>query len=199
MTRPVVVIAFGLLATLSAKESGASFQEVIDAFLAQAPIKVGFHYTLTQGDFQQAATGVLYVAARGVFRLELWDKIYSSDGTSLYLHDKNTHQTVIDSLRWTTMNLWLRLLHGELPSGTEVTVAPAEDGMVRFRFHHQQPTWSGELRVDTLSGSLRDMRIIEEGELEHHIRLELPESWTDPHSATFMQLQDLPGSRLDLR
>lgn len=199
MTRQVVLLTFGLLAAPWAQESGASFQEVVDTFLAQAPVKVGYHYTLTRGDFQQESMGVIYLAARGVFRLELWDKIYSSDGTSLYLHDKNTHQTVIDSLRWTAMNLWVRLLHGELPPVTDVTVAPAEDGMVRFRFHHQQPDWSGEMRVDTLSGSLRDMRIIEEGELEHHIRLELPESWTEPHLDAFMQLQDLPGSRLDLR
>ncbi len=199
MTRPVLLLTFGLLAAPWAQEGGASFQEVVDAFLAQAPVKVGYHYILTQGDFQQEATGVIYLAARGVFRLELWDKIYSSDGISLYLHDKNTRQTVIDSLQWTALNLWVRLLHGELPPVTDVTVATAEDGMVRFRFHHQQPSWSGELGVDTLSGSLRDIRLIEEGELEHHIRLELPESWTEPRQAAFMQLRDLPGTRLDLR
>ena len=199
MTRRIVLLAFGLLTVPWAQESGASFEEAVDAFLAQAPVKMGYHYTLTQGDFQQEATGVIYLAARGAFRLDLWDKIYSSDGTSLYLHDKNTHQTVIDSLQWAAMNLWVRLLHGELPPLTDVTVAPGKDGMVRFRFDHQQPNWSGEMQLDTLSGSLREIRIIEEGDLEHHIRLGLPESWTEPHRDAFMQLRDLPGSRLDLR
>ena len=154
----------GLLLVPAARgQQEQSFRAALDAFLARAPMKVSYHYTLTGGGFEQDTTGVMVLVSPRIFRLELWDKVYGSDGSSFYVHDRNTHQTVIDSLRWTEMNLWVRLLNGELPPGTAVAAAgPAREGAARWELSHEEPWWLAVVEVDTLSWSVREMQLYEE-------------------------------------
>ena len=163
-------------------------------------MKVNYHYTLTSGSFRQDTTGTLVLIGPGVFRLELWDKVYGSDGSSLYLHDRNTRQTVIDSLRWTEVNLWVRLLHGDLPPGTVTTLAkPSPEGMVRWELRHEEPWWLGMVEIDTTSWTIREILLHEEPEWQHLIQLDMPEPWNSTNPDSLVTLEDLPGTRLDLR
>ncbi len=201
MVREFVVLIAGLLVAHPVQgQQERQFQEAVAAFLAQAPLKISYHYTLTDGEFQQDTTGVMVLISPGVFRLELWDKVYGSDGVSLYLHDRNTHQTVIDSLRWSDVNPWVRLLHGELPPGTIVTAAGfSRKGEMRWELRHNEPWWSGIVAVDTTTWSIREIQLREELGWQHLVRLDRPEPWEHPRPEAFMTLQDLPGTRLDLR
>jgi hypothetical protein len=172
----------------------------MDAFLTNAPMKVNYHYTLTSGDFRQDTTGTLVLVEPGVFRLELWDKVYGSDGSSLYLHDRNTHQTVIDSLRWTEMNLWVRLLNGELPAGTVVVPGDlSSEGATLWELSHEEPWWFGVVEIDTTTWTIREILLREEPEWQHLIRLDVPKPWNSTNSDSLITLEDLPGTRLDLR
>jgi len=199
MSRVRRLILLGLIATLTAGDGAARFQAAMGAFLAQAPLKVGYHYTVEQGDFKQEQAGTLYLARRGVFRLELWDKVYGSDGQSLYLHDLNTHQTIIDSLRWTDVNLWMRVLNEELPVGTQVTVAKGGEKGLTFHLDYGRQ-WQGVVAVDTAAHAIREIVVHErDRQFRHHIILEQPQSWDGGDSLGYVTLQDLPGLRLDLR
>jgi len=163
-------------------------------------MKVNYHYTLTSGDFRQDTTGKMVLLEPAVFRLELWDKVYSSDGSSLYLHDRNTHQTVIDSLRWTEVNLWVRLLQGKLPEGTVVSPGePSGEDTTRWELSHEEPWWYSIVTVDTTTWSVREIRLCEEQGWEHLVRLDVPEPWNNTNPDSFIALEDLPGTRLDLR
>ena len=201
MIRSPLLLAVGLfLAPAAHGQQGEPFHRMVDAFLARTPMKVNYHYTLTSGSFRQDTTGTLVLIGPGVFRLELWDKVYGSDGSSLYLHDRNTHQTVIDSLRWTDMNLWVRLLHGDLPPGTVTTLAePSHEGIVRWELRHEEPWWFSVVRIDTSAWIIREIQLREELEWQHLVRLGVPESWNNTNPDSFITLEDLPGQRLDLR
>ncbi len=201
MIRPSLLLAIGLLLAPAAQgQQEKPFRRVMDAFLANAPMKVNYHYTLTSGDFRQDTTGTLVLVGPGVFRLELWDKVYGSDGSSLYLHDRNTHQTVIDSLRWTEMNLWVRLLHGKLPAGTVVVPGDSSsEGATRWELSHEEPWWFGVVEIDTTTWTIREILLREEPEWQHLIRLDMPKPWNSTNSDTLITLEDLPGTRLDLR
>ena len=201
MIRPALLLAIGLLLAPTAQgQQGKPFSRVMDAFLANAPMKVNYHYTLKSGDFRQDTTGTLVLVEPGVFRLELWDKVYGSDGSSLYLHDRNTHQTVIDSLRWTEVNLWVRLLNGDLPAGT--VVVPGEssnEDATRWELSHEEPWWFGVVEIDTTTWTIREILLREEPEWQHLIRLDVPKPWNSTNSDSLITLEDLPGTRLDLR
>lgn len=201
MVREFVVLIAGLLVAHPVQgQQARQFQEAVTAFLVQAPLKISYHYTLTDGEFQQDTTGVMVLVRPSVFRLELWDKVYGSDGASLYLHDRNTHQTVIDSLRWSDVNPWVSLLHGELPSGTVVTAAGfSRKGEMRWELRHNEPWWSGIVAVDTTTWCIREIQLREELGWQHMVRLGVPESWNNTNLDSFITLEDLPGQRLDLR
>ena len=201
MIRPSLLLAIGLLLAPAAQgQQEEPFSRVMDAFLANAPLKVNYHYTLTSGDFRQDTTGTLVLVEPGVFRLELWDKVYGSDGSSLYLHDRNTHQTVIDSLRWTEVNLWVRLLHGELPAGTVVVPGDlSSEGATSWELSHEEPWWFGVVEIDTTTWTIREILLREEPEWQHLIRLDVPKPWNSTNSDSLITLEDLSGTRLDLR
>ncbi len=189
-----------LLAPAAQGQQEELFHKVMDTFLAGTPMKMGYHYTLTSGDFRQDTTGTLVMIKPGVFRLELWDKVYGSDGSSLYLHDRNTHQTVIDSLRWTEMNLWVQLLHGELPVGTVVALGKSSsEGTTRWELSHEEPWWSGVVKIDTTSWTIREILLHEEPEWQHLIQLDMPQPWNSTNPDSIITLKDLSGTRLDLR
>lgn len=196
----VLIAGSMLLAPASQGQPDQSFQEAISNYLARAPLRTVYQYTLTAGEFHQDTSGTLILIGPSRFRLELWDKVYGSDGSSLYLHDRNTRQTVIDSLRWTAVNLWVRLLQGELPSGTTTTsVDLSPEGLVRWELEHENPGWFGVVKVDTSTWSVREIRLREEQGWEHLVRLDVPEPWNHTNLDSFMTLEDLPGIRLDLR
>ena len=136
-----LLVAFSLFAGSLAAQREPALRGVLEAYLDRAPMIVNFHYTFTQDDFRHDTSGVLILLGANVFRLELWDKVYGSDGSSLYLYDRNTHQTVIDSLRWSDLSLWLRLLNGSLPAGTDVVAASGQDGESRWELRHTEPWW----------------------------------------------------------
>jgi|GEM_PF-6528870 len=201
MIRPALLLTIGLLLAPAAQgQPEKPFHKMMDAFLANTPMKVNYHYTLTSGDFRQDTTGTLILIGPGVFRLELWDKVYGSDGRSLYLHDRNTHQTVIDSLRWTEVNLWVRLLHSKLPAGTVVTPGESSsEGTAHWELSHEEPWWFSVVAVDTTTWSVREIRLREEQGWEHLVQLDVPEPWNNSNPDSFTALEDLSGTRLDLR
>lgn len=201
MVRLHVPLVVGLLLIPPAQgQQEQQFQEEVAAYLARAPMKIRYHYTLTEGEFQLDTTGVMVLVSPSVFRLELWDKVYASDGSSLYLHDRNTHQTVIDSLRWTEISLWVRLLHGELPPGTAAArIEPSQKGRVLWELSHEDPRWHGAVMLDSTVWSIREIQLREELGWEHLVRLEVPEPWDSTSQHGHITLQDLPGTRLDLR
>lgn len=201
MPRPAAwLIAGQLVATGLSGQQDDQLRAALDSYLALAPMKVEFRYELAQGDFRRDTTGTMFLFDHDGFRLELWDKVYGSDGTSLYLYDRNTRQTVIDSLRWPEVNLWLRLLHGELPAGTKVTAAGrAASGAVLWQLRHDQPRWVAEVAIDTASWSLREVQLDESGGFSHRLRFVPPVPWDGQHPRALMTLQDLGGQRLDLR
>ncbi|MFB0516175.1 MAG: hypothetical protein ACETWG_06180, partial [Candidatus Neomarinimicrobiota bacterium] len=163
MVRPHALLIAGLLFACPAMgQPERRFQDMVAAFLAQAPMLLQYHYTLTDDDFQFDTTGVMVLVGPSVFRLELWDKIYASDGRSLYLYDRNTRQTVIDSLRWTEVNLWVRLLYGELPPETiAIRARPSRKGLVRWEMRHAEPSWFATVELDSTTWTIRDIRLQE--------------------------------------
>jgi hypothetical protein len=200
--KPLIPVSLlGFLLYLSAQEPPhGRFQEVMDAYLSRTPMGISYHYSFTDGSFQQDTSGTMVILDSGKFRLDFWDKVYGTDGASLYLHDRNTHQTVIDSLRWTDMNLWVRLLQGELPTATLVRPGtPSAPDMLQWNLSHESPWWSANVVVDSISGMIREIQVSEDTGWEHRVRLDDPERRLIPDPQAFLRLQDLPGIRLDLR
>ncbi|MCH7497564.1 MAG: hypothetical protein IH971_06915 [Candidatus Marinimicrobia bacterium] len=175
-------------------------QGALRAYLDKAPMLVHFRYTLAQGSFRRDTTGVLMLPGPTGFRLELWDKVYASDGEALYLHDRNTHQTIIDSLRPSEATLWVRLLRGELPAGT-VVAPPArqEGGRVLWELRHSAPWWQADVVMDTSSWAVRQILLREGADISHRLQLQEPVPWRLEQPALRLTLRDLPGKRLDLR
>jgi hypothetical protein len=162
-------------------------------------MQLDYHYSVSREEFQQDTTGTLYLAAPGVFRLTLWDKVYGSDGRSLYLHDLNTHQTVIDSLRWTDVHLWVRLLQGQLPAGTRQVLSDTDHDLPVWILSHEAPYWQAAVTVDTAAVRIVEIRLYESAGWEHIVQLDPPLPWQSDRLETWIKLEDLPGIRLDLR
>jgi hypothetical protein len=195
----LALLLLGLPLCVSATDDDTEeFLNTIESFVDNAPMIVTYHYTLTQDDFHQDTTGTLILMESNVFRLTFWDKIYGSDGTSLYVHDKNTRQTIIDSLRWTELHLWLQILNGELPPDTRISQQPLDGQFSKWLLTHLQPTWSCTVIMDTLTSRLTEVRLKEE-DWEHVLRLDVPLPYAASDSVKLVSLDDLPGIRLDLR
>ncbi|MFC1484092.1 hypothetical protein ACFL6Q_03460 [Candidatus Neomarinimicrobiota bacterium] len=195
----LALLLLGLpLCVLATDDDTEEFLHTIGAFVNKAPMIISYHYALTQDDFHQDTTGTLILMESNVFRLTFWDKIYGSDGTSLYVHDKNTRQTIIDSLRWTELHPWLRILNGELPPGTRITQQPSDGLFSNWLLTHLQPMWICTVIVDTLASRITEIRL-QEGDWEHVLRLDVPLPYANSASAKLVSLDDLPGIRLDLR
>ena len=178
---------------------GENLDQVVAQFLSRAPMQLNYHYSISREEFQQDTTGTLYLAAPGSFRLTLWDKVYGSDGHSLYLHDRNTRQTVIDSLRWTDVQLWVRLLQGKLPPGTRQALSSTEHDLPVWILSHEGPYWEAAVTVDKAGARIIEIRLYESAGWEHTIRLDPPVPWKNNLMETWIRLEDLPGIRLDLR
>ncbi len=187
-----------LLAPLAAQQP--TLEQVLANFVEHAPLSMEYSYDLTGSDFHREITGAIYLAEPAVFRLELDDKVYAAIDDLLYLHDLNTHQTIIDSLRWSELQPWVRLLNGELPTGTEVTFRDVNGNKPRFIIRPPREEWTAEATLDSLTGLISTITF-DDGvsELDHRIELSLPESWAPAFRDTFFTLLDLPGVRLDLR
>jgi hypothetical protein len=199
MKSTLALFLLGLpLCVLATDDDTEEFLHTIKAFGNKAPMIISYHYTLTQDDFHQDTTGTLILIEPNVFRLTFWDKIYGSDGTSLYVHDKNTRQTIIDSLRWTELHPWIQILNGELPPDTRISQQPLERQFSKWLLTHLQPTWSCSVIMDTVASRLTEVRLTEEN-WEHFLRLDAPLPYADSASAKLVSLDDLPGIRLDLR
>ena len=193
-----MVAGWMLITTLPGQDP--AFQQALTRFLEQAPLAVEYRYLFAGEDLEREFRGTVYLAEPAVFRLEIWDKVYASNGVLLYLHDLNTHQTIIDSLRWSEVNLWVGLLNGELPPDSRIT--PLEPGEDAPGFLIESPTqpWTATTLIDTTSG-LIDTIIIREndGQWDHRISFRPPTAWEAAARDTFFTLLDLPGVRLDLR
>lgn len=187
-----------LLASLAAQQP--TLEQVLVNFVEHAPLSMEYSYDLTGSNFHREITGAFYLAEPAVFRLELDDKVYAAIDGLLYLHDLNTHQTIIDSLRWPELQPWVRLLNGELPTGTEVTFRDVNGNEPRFIIRPPREEWTAEASLDSLTGLISTITF-DDGvsELDHRIDLSLPESWAPASRDTFFTLLDLPGVRLDLR
>ena len=187
-----------LLAPLAAQQP--TFAQVLANLVERAPLSMKYRYDLTGSDFHREIRGAIYLAEPAVFRLELDDKVYAAIDGLLYLHDLNTHQTIIDSLRWSELQPWVRLLNGVLPTETEVTFRGDNGKEPRFIIRPTQEEWTAEATLDSLSGLISTITI-DDGvsELDHRIAMAIPESWEPASRDTFFTLLDLPGVRLDLR
>ena len=172
--------------------------QAIESFVGRAPLTIAYHYTLIQYDFQQDTTGTLILLKPNVFRLTFWDKIYGSDGASLYVHDKNTRQTIIDSLRWTELHPWLQILNGEIPRTTRVSRLPSDGELSKWSLAHLEQMWICSVATDTVANRITEIRL-QEGEWEHILVLDAPLPYTNSGLTKLVSLSDLPGVRLDLR
>ena len=193
-----LVVGWALITTLPGQ--APAFQQALTKFLERAPLAVEYRYLLTGDDLQREFNGTIYLAEPAVFRLEIWDKVYAADGALLYLHDLNTHQTIIDSLRWSEVNLWIGLLNGELPPKTMITPLTPGEGAPGFLIESLSQPWTATALIDTTSG-LIDTFIIREHDSgwDHRISFLSPTAWEATARDTFFTLLDLPGIRLDLR
>ncbi len=193
-----LVAGWGLITILPGQEP--AFQQALNRFLEQAPLAVEYRYLLTGDDLQREFKGTIYLAEPAVFRLEIWDKVYAANGALLFLHDLNTHQTVIDSLRWSEVNLWIGLLNGELPPESLITPLEPVEGAPGFLIESSSQPWTATVLIDTASG-LIDTIIIRERDSgwDHSISFLSPTAWEAAARDTFFTLLDLPGVRLDLR
>ncbi len=193
-----LVVGWALITTLSGQDP--AFQQALNRFLEQAPLAMEYRYLLTGEDLLREFRGTIYLAEPAVFRLKIWDKVYASNGVLLYLHDLNTHQTVIDSLRWSEVNLWIGLLNGELPPESRITPLEPGEGAPGFLIESSSQPWTATALIDTASG-LIDTIIIRENDSgwDHRISFQSPTTWEAAARDTFFTLLDLPGVRLDLR
>jgi hypothetical protein len=187
-----------LITTLPGQDP--AFQQALTRFLEQAPLAVEYRYLFTGEDLQREFRGTVYLAEPAVFRLEIWDKVYASNGVLLYLHDLNTHQTVIDSLRWSEVNPWIGLLNGELPPESRITPLEPLEGAPGFLIESSIQPWTATALIDTTSGLIDTIIIMEnDSGWDHRISFQSPTAWEVVARDTFFTLLDLPGVRLDLR
>lgn len=196
MTGPLVA-ALLLVAASGRPQAEADLGAVMERYLAPAPMQVAYSYTIGNSDFSDATQGVLYLQAPSIFRLSFFDKVYGSDGASVYLHDTNTHQTVIDSLRRDDMQLWLSLLSGQLPQGAQLVGSRRADGLSHLDLVGPDGQWDAELTVMEATGAIVRIVVVDGAGLRAVIDLETPQPWTPPDG--WIRLDDLPGERLDLR
>jgi len=201
VTKPAILLVTDFfLVCLAFGQLGITFENMMTDFLASSPIQLSYYYALSDGRFSQDMNGTMVLIEPGKFRLDLWDKIYSSDGSSLYLYDRNTRQTVIDSLRWSDVNLWVRLLQGDLPAGT----VSAHDespppGIFRFELLNEELQWVCTVDVDTSTRAIQEIMLKDDQGWEHLVRLQAPTPWNGMNLDSVLALKDLPGLRLDLR
>ncbi len=198
MRRPAIALLLLLHAGAAGQEANA-LDSLTRRMLDSAPFLLAYHYSISADDFQQATSGTLYVAAAAVFRLDMFDKVYGSDGSSLYLHDRNTRQTVIDSLRMEELLIWLRLLAGDPPEDVVVGRLTREGRGQRLAISHSGDLWAGDLLLDDDSGAIRQVRIREANGWRHSIDLQPRRPWLSRTREQWVRLEDLPGKRLDLR
>ena len=194
-----------MLTVASADPQGdADLGAVMARYLEAAPMQVTYRYTIEQGNTEQGdvaetTRGTLYLSAPSVFRLSFVDKVYGSDGASVYLHDTNTHQTVIDSLRRSDMQLWMQLLSGQMPPGAEIVNRSIDGKLTRINFRGPKDQWQAELSVISATGALSRINVTEQSGLTAVIDLDPPQKWTPESMDAWIRLTDLAGERLDLR
>ncbi len=200
MSRRLWPLVAGWVLITSLPGQDPALRQALARFLEQAPLAVEYRYLLTGEDLVREFRGTVYLAEPAVFRLEIWDKVYASNGVLLYLHDLNTHQTVIDSLRWSEVNLWIGLLNGQLPPNRRITPLGPVEGAPGFLIKSATQPWTASALIDTTSG-LIDTIIIRENDSgwDHWISFQSPTAWEATARDTFFTLLDLPGVRLDLR
>lgn len=197
--KPPGIALLLLLHSGLAGQAANALDSLAQGMLASAPFQMAYDYSISADEFQQAISGTLYVAAAAVFRLDMFDKVYGSDGSSLYLHDRNTRQTIIDSLRMDELFIWLRLLAGHPPEDVLVGRLTGEDRGQRLAISHTGALWSGELLLDAASGAIRQVQIIEVNGWRHSIDFQPRRPWLSQTREQWVRLEDLPGERLDLR
>lgn len=197
MIRFLILLIIGLPIYTLADDSD-EFRRTIELVVGKAPQVIAYHYSLVGYDFQQDTTGTLILLKPDVFRLTFWDKVYGSDGASLYVHDKNTRQTIIDSLKWTALPPWLQILNGEIPRTIRISRLPSDGELSKWSLLHLEQMWICSVTIDTLATRLTEIRL-EEGDWEHNLLLGTPLPYTDFDLSKLVTLEDLPGTRLDLR
>ena len=199
MIRFLVVLLFGLpICAVADDNDTEEFVQVIETIVEHAPLTIAYHYTFIQSDFQQDTTGTLILLAPNVFRITFWDKVYGSDGTSVYVHDRNTKQTIIDSLKWTELPPWLQILNGEVPHSINIARLPSEGELPKWSLAHHRKGWICSVTIDTLANRLTEIKL-HEGDLAHILLLDAPLSYPNSGWIELVTLKDLPGVRLDLR
>lgn len=164
-------------------------------------MKIDYTYTLesAEDNFKRTTEGTLFILGTGIFRVTLWDKVYGSDGTSLYLHDLNTRQTIVDSLRWSELNLWVRLLQGHLPAGSKTAISISGKNDRSYILVNMIEHWRGELKFTGKPSMFQTIEFQDAMGWEHKIKLQSPSAIKIKDRAAFISLEDLPGKRLDLR
>ncbi len=176
-----------------------NFAHDLAACLAGRPLAVSYSYTVSGIDFEKSTAGSLILADHQLFRVNLWDKVYSSEGQNLYLHDLNTRQTLIDSLRWQDLNIWIRIMQGEIPDETTVTPGDSSAAGIGYLLSNSDPWWEAQITIEPSDWHIRSLDITDGNGYRHKVELSSP---VKQHIADFdslFALLDLPGTRLDLR
>jgi hypothetical protein len=176
-----------------------AFTDDLTDCLSNRPLAVGYTYTLSGSGFENVTSGKLILAENNVFRVNLWDKVYSSDGSNLYLHDMNTRQTLIDSLRWPDLNIWIRILQGEIPDQTTITLVDSLTAGIAYKLSNSEPWWEANITVETNDRCIRSLTITDSNGYTHQVDLERPVNQQITAADSLFTLLDLSGTRLDLR
>ena len=187
-----------LLCNTSWTQTGKFADDLADC-LSNRPLAVNYTYTVSGSGFENTTSGNLILAQDNVFRVNLWDKVYSSDGSNLYLHDTNTKQTLIDSLRWPDLNIWIRILQGELPEQTAVTLIDSSTGGWVYKLSNSEPWWEASVTVEPDNRCIKSLTITDLNGYAHQVDLARPDKRQIDVSDSLFTLLDLSGTRLDLR
>ncbi|MCK4577244.1 MAG: hypothetical protein KAU50_00550 [Candidatus Marinimicrobia bacterium] len=199
MPRAIQLLLGALVPISAVLGQPPDFNEQLHRYLALAPMSMTYKYDLVIDDVSRQWEGNIFIHGTGRFRVQLWDKIYASDSSSLYLHDNNTGQTVIDSLRWSDLNLWLRLLNGELPETVTVTSGDLQGNLAVYDLKDSADGWAATVILDTLSLRLVSIDLVDEHGYRHQLEIGVPAEFHREDVRSFYRLEDLPGTRLDLR
>lgn len=199
MIRFLIPLVFWLpICAVADDNDREEFIQAIEPIVEHAPLAITYHYTLIEDDWQQDTTGTMILFEPNVFRLAFWDKVYGSDGTSLYVHDKNTRQTIIDSLKWTELPPWLQILNGEIPPSINIVGLPADEELPKWSLTNYGQGWICLVTIDTLAHRITEIEL-HEGDWDHILVLNVPLPFPNSGWFKLVTLEDLPGVRLDLR
>jgi hypothetical protein len=106
---------------------------------------------------------------------------------------------LIDSLRWQELNIWIRILQGEIPEETTVSLSDSTADELGYQLSNSEPWWEAQVTVSAKEQYISRLDITDASGYRHQVELQRPVKWPIADSDSVFTLLDLPGTRLDLR